>query len=556
MNLLKNFVDCNLDADYDELKKNYKIKIPQNFNFAYDVVDEYAKIQPEKQAMLWCNDNNEELTFNFKQMSELSKQTANLLVAKGIKKGDRVMLILRRRWEFWPLMLALHRIGAIAIPATNQLLAEDITYRIKSAGIKMIVSFDEGKILKQIELSLEKNPADVSLISVLGGGEKWGDFHSELKKYDSSFERPSGENATCNTDPMLLYFTSGTSGYPKMVVHNFLYPLGHIATAKLWQHVVDDGLHFSIAETGWGKAVWGKLYGQWIAGSSVFVYDMLGFTPDLFFEKLQQYHITTFCAPPTVYRFLIRRDLTQIKTPALKHCVTAGEALNSEVYNIFFKQTGFKMHEGYGQTETPLIAGTFKGMEPRPGSMGKAAPGINLEIVDENGKRCPPNQTGDIVIHLSDELTPGIFMGYYGDEENTKKALDSGTYYTGDTAYYDEDGYIWFVGRGDDLIKSTGYRVSPFEVESVLQQHPAVLECAVTGVPDSYRGQAVKASIVLCEGYEPSNELKTEINTFVKGKLAVYKSPRVIEFVKELPKTISGKIRRVQIRQEDERKNK
>ncbi|MBQ5383405.1 MAG: AMP-binding protein, partial [Treponema sp.] len=402
-----------------------------------------------------------------------------------------------------------------------------------------------------IEEAMIKSPSVEYLVSVQGAREGWIDFHKELESCSAEFERPIGEKATHNDDTMLLYFTSGTSGYPKMVMHNFTYPLGHIVTAKFWQHVQDDGLHLSVAETGWGKAVWGKLYGQWISGTAVFVYDMRAFTPELFFKKISMYKVTTFCAPPTVYRFLIRQDLTKYDISYLKYCVTAGEALNAEVYNKFYEKTGIKMFEGYGQTETTLIAGNFPGMEPKPGSMGKPAPGYDLEIVDELGKRCPPMQTGRIVIHLERGKPLGLFSGYYRNEDQTVAALSGPVYDTGDTAYYDEDGYIWFVGRSDDIIKSSGFRISPFEVESVLQEHPSVLECAVTGVFDASRGQLVKATIVLNKGYVPGKELEIEIKTFVKEHLAVYKIPRMIEFVDELPKTISGKIRRVEIRQKD-----
>lgn len=550
MNLLDRFINIPEDAVYDQMK-DYKVTVPDNFNFSYDVVDVYARECPDKKALVWCDDNEGEEIFTFLEISQWSKRAANFFVSKGIKKGDRVMLFLRRRYEFWWIILALHRIGAIAIPATTQLLSEDIVYRNNSADIKMIVSVDDGMVQQNIEEAMIKSPSVEYLVSVQGAREGWIDFHKELESCSAEFERPIGEKATHNDDTMLLYFTSGTSGYPKMVMHNFTYPLGHIVTAKFWQHVQDDGLHLSVAETGWGKAVWGKLYGQWISGTAVFVYDMRAFTPELFFKKISMYKVTTFCAPPTVYRFLIRQDLTKYDISYLKYCVTAGEALNAEVYNKFYEKTGIKMFEGYGQTETTLIAGNFPGMEPKPGSMGKPAPGYDLEIVDELGKRCPPMQTGRIVIHLERGKPLGLFSGYYRNEDQTVAALSGPVYDTGDTAYYDEDGYIWFVGRSDDIIKSSGFRISPFEVESVLQEHPSVLECAVTGVFDASRGQLVKATIVLNKGYTPSKELEIEIKTFVKEHLAVYKIPRMIEFVDELPKTISGKIRRVEIRQKD-----
>ncbi|MBO5606754.1 MAG: AMP-binding protein [Treponema sp.] len=554
MNLLDRFINIDGNATYEVAKRDYKLKVPGNFNFAYDVVDEYARLCPEKRALVWCNDENEEHFFSFKEISDDSKRTAQFFVKQGIKKGDRVMVFLRRRYEYWWIAVALHRIGAIVVPATTQLLADDIVYRNNAADIKMIVALDDKKIPKQIMEAMNKSPSVEKLVSVSGPREGWIDFHKELESCTPDFPRPEGEAATCNEDPMLMYFTSGTSGYPKMVLHNFLYPLGHIVTAKFWQNVTDDGLHLSVAETSWAKAGWGKIYGQWISGTAIFVYDMLGFTPDLFFKKISHYKVTTFCAPATVYRFLIRQDLSKYDLSNLRYCVTAGEALNAEVYNRFYEKTGLRIFEGFGQSETPVIAGNFPGIEPRPGSMGKAAPGIDLEVVDENGNHCPPHQVGHMVIHLEKGRPVGLLCGYYRNEDQTKKALGGPLYDTGDTAYYDEDGYIWFVGRSDDIIKSSGFRISPFEVESVLQEHPAVLESAVTGVPDEKRGQLVKATIVLNKGYTASEELELEIKTYVKQHLAVYKIPRMVEFVDELPKTSSGKIRRMEIRKKDSSK--
>ncbi len=550
--LYKEFLDGQTEfSGYEDLKKNFKIKIPENFNFSYDVVDRYAEDEPEKRALVWCDDHNEEHIFNFSQISEMSKRTANFLTAHGIRKGDAVMLILRRRYEFWLFILALHRIGAIAVPATNMLLKKDIEYRNKAASIKMIVAAEEEKVMGEIEAALPKSPTLRNLVTVGGERKGWINFHNEFEHCLPVFERIDGPQGTHNDDIMLLYFTSGTSGYPKMVGHNFLYPLGHIVTAKFWQNVIDDGLHLSIAETGWGKAVWGKLYGQWLAGSAVFVYDMESFKPDLMLHKISQYKITTFCAPPTVYRYLIRQNLSKYDLSSLKYCVTAGEALNAEVYNRFYEQTGIKMFEAYGQTESTVIAGNFPGIEPKPGSMGKPAPGYKVKIVRTDGTPCPVGETGQIVIDVEESHPMGLFAGYYQDVVLTAEAFDGGIYHTGDTAYMDEDGYIWFVGRADDIIKSSGYRISPFEVESVLQQHPAVLECAVTGVLDAKRGQLVKATIVLTKDYEASDKLKIKLTEFVKNQTASYKCPRIIEFVEELPKTISGKIRRVEIREKD-----
>ncbi|MCR5217810.1 AMP-binding protein [Treponema sp.] len=555
MNLLKDFIkDYREYKDYDDMVQNFKLNIPEDFNFSYDVIDRYAELEPEKRALVWCDDEGDEKFFNFKDISRDTQRAAHFLSRHGIKKRDVVMLILRRRYEFWWLLPALHRIGAIAVPATNQLLKHDIIYRCNAADIKMIISFDDGNVMKQIEAALPESKSVQELVTVKGSREGWTDFHKEVDAYGeecNSFPRPQGEAATHNNDSMLMYFTSGTSGYPKMVAHDFTYPLGHITTAKFWQNVMDDGLHISVAETGWGKAVWGKLYGQWIAGTAVFVYDMVSFAPDLFFKKIAHYKVTTFCAPPTAYRFLIRQDLSKYDLSNLKYCVTAGEAMNSEVFNKFLEKTGIKIYEGYGQTESTVLAGTFPGMEVKPGSMGKSAPGYDVQIHNHDGKKCAPLECGSIVVNLKGGKPTGIFKGYYKNPEQTEKALSGEWYDTGDTAYYDDDGYIWFVGRNDDLIKSAGYRISPFEVESVLQQHPSVLECAVTGIKDPKRGQAVKATIVLTKEYKASKELEIELKTFATEHLALYKIPRLIEFVDELPKTISGKIRRVEIRQKD-----
>ena len=552
MVLYKEFIEDDRDfSSYEDLKKHFKIKIPDNFNFAYDVVDRYAREEPNKRALVWCDDSGEERVFTFADISEMSKKTANFLTAHDIKKGDSVMLILRRRYEFWWFIIALHRIGAIAIPATDQLLVKDIEYRNNAAEIKMIVSFDEPKVQGEIEKSLAESPSVKTLVTVGSDRGIWVNFHKAYETCAADFPRPEGNAATTNEDIMLLYFTSGTSGYPKMVQHNFLYPLGHIVTAKYWQNVVDDGLHLTIAETGWAKAVWGKLYGQWLAGSAVFAYDMVSFKPDRMLQKIAHYKVTTFCAPPTVYRYLIRQDFKKYDLSHLKYCVTAGEALNAEVFNKFFEQTGIKMAEAYGQTEATVIIGNFPGMEIKPGSMGKPAPGYDVDIISPKGVTCKAGEQGEIVIRIDKERPFGLFSGYYRDFSLTAAAFDGELYHTGDTAYFDKDGYLWFIGRNDDIIKSAGYRISPFEVESVLMKHPAVLECAVTGVEDKKRGQLVKATVVLNAGFEPSKSLEIELQDYVKQQTASYKHPRIVEFVKELPKTISGKIRRVEIREKD-----
>ncbi|MGP1475812.1 MAG: AMP-binding protein [Treponema sp.] len=541
--------------DYTDLKKNCRLKAPENFNFSYDIIDRYAKDCPEKRALVWCDDNGEEKTFTFADISIESKRAAYFLSAAGIKKGDAVMLILRRRYEFWILMPALHRIGAIVVPATDQLLQKDIEYRTNAAEIKMIISYENPIIQSEIEKAMPASKTVKTLVTVGSERKGWVNFHTEYEKCTAEFPRPVGEAATNNEDPMLMYFTSGTSGYPKMVLHNFVYPIGHIITAKYWHGVVDDGLHLTVAETGWAKATWGKLYGQWICGTAIFVYDMTSFKPDKMLQKISQYGVTTFCAPPTVYRYLIRQDLSKYDLSSVVRCTTAGEALNGEVYNKFHQFTGQKIFEGYGQSESAIIAGNFLNEPVKPGSMGKASPAYEVEIVDPNGKPVAAGEVGELVIHVDREYSFGLLTGYYRDVALTADAFDGGVYHTGDTVYQDEDNYIWFVGRKDDIIKSSGYRISPFEVESVLQQHPSVMECAVTGVEDAKRGQAVKATIVLSPGFEASHELEIELFDFVKHETALYKCPRIIEFVKELPKTISGKIRRVEIREKDKGKD-
>lgn len=550
--MLKKYIEGSLEfSSYEEMREKFSIKIPENFNFAYDVVDEYAGTEPNRTALVWCDDNDGERYFSFFDLAEASAKTANFLKERGIKKGDRVMIILRRRYEFWFFLLALHKIGAIAIPATTMLLAKDVEYRNKAANVKMIVTVDEENLQEEVEKSLENSPSVESLVTIGKKRKGWISFYDFYESESPIFKRPSGEEGTENSDIMLLYFTSGTSGYPKMVEHNFSYPLGHIVTAKYWQGVLNGGLHLTVAETGWAKAVWGKIYGQWLCGSAVFVYDMNSFVPAKLLEKMAKYKVTTFCAPPTVYRYLVRQNLKKFDLSNLKCCATAGEALNDEIFNKFYELTGHKLKEGYGQTELTLTIGNFPGMEIKPGSMGKPAPGYNIDIVDSQGNSCPAGETGEIVIRLEKGRPFGMFAGYYKDDELTAKVFEGNLYHTGDTAYKDQDGYYWFVGRTDDMIKSAGYRISPFEVESVLQKHPAVLECAVTGVLDPKRGQVVKATIVLNEGFTGDTKLSRDLQAFVKENTASYKYPRVVEFVDELPKTISGKIRRVEIREKD-----
>ena len=541
---------------YEDLYKNFKITIPNDFNFAYDVVDEYAKTEPKREALVWCDDNDESHIYTFKDLSLASQRTANFLVEQGIQKGDRVMLILRRRYEFWFFLLALHRIGAIAIPATNMLAAEDLEYRFNAAEIKMVVTYDDPALQKEVDKAKSKCESVEKLVTVgQTARQNWISFYDDYELFPSTFERPVGDAATHNDDIMIVYFTSGTSSNPKMVAHTYTYPLGHIVTAKYWQHVVDGGRHLTVAETGWAKALWGKIYGQWIAGSAVFTYDMTTFIPGKLLEKMAEYKVTTFCAPPTVYRYILQHGLSKYDLSSLQYCTTAGEALNLDIYNRFYEQTGIRMQEGYGQTELTLTTGNFGFSEPHPGSIGKPSPGYQMEIINAEGKPCAADEVGELIIKIDQGKPFGMFGGYYRDAERTEKVFEGGVYHTGDTAYRDKDGFFWFVGRTDDLIKSSGYRISPFEVEEVLHKHPAVLEVAVTGVEDKSRGQAVKATVVLQKGYEASKELAKEIQLFAKNIAASYKSPRIIDFVTELPKTISGKIRRATIRDKDTAEN-
>ncbi len=540
---------------YEELLENFKIDLPGNFNYAYDVVDEIAAQTPNKLAMVWCDPTGAEAIFTFEQMKYYSNKAANFFRSHGIRKGDPVMLILKRRYEFWFCLLGLHKIGAVCIPATHLLTKKDIVYRCNAADIKMIVSVSDDEVIKHVEASLPETPSLKAKALVNCNKDGWLNISEELEIASPVFERPIGDSAPTNNDIMLLYFTSGTTGMPKMVQHDFTYPLGHILTAKYWQNVVDGGLHLTVADTGWAKAMWGKIYGQWLSGSAVFVYDYDKFVPKDLLDVIVKYKVTTFCAPPTIYRFFIKEDLTKFDLSNLKYCAIAGEPLNPEVYNQFYTTTGLKLMEGYGQTELTVTLATFPWMEPKPGSMGKPAPGYDIDLLDENGNSCDVGEEGQIVIR-TDKCKPfGMFDGYYRDSALTNKVWHDNLYYTGDMAWKDEDGYFWFVGRADDLIKSSGYRIGPFEVESALIEHPAILECAITAVPDPDRGQIVKATVVLAKGYTPGNKLVKELQDHVKRVTAPYKYPRIIEFVDELPKTISGKIRRVEIRENDNEDN-
>jgi len=549
--MLEQYVSRLTFTDYEDFYNNFEIKIPERFNYAYDVVDKIAEQDPNKRAIVWCNEKGDERIFNFGELKELSNKAANFFRNLGIKKGDPVMLILKRRYQFWYALLALHKLGAIAIPATHLLTKKDIVYRNNAADVKMIVAVAEDEVIAHIEDALPESPT-VKYIALVGGSrEGWLDFDAEIEKASPDFIKPTGEELPSNSDISVLYFTSGTTGMPKMVQHDFTYPLGHILTAKFWQNVQDGGLHLTVADTGWAKALWGKIYGQWLCGSAVFVYDYDKFVPSEMLNIISKYKITTFCAPPTIYRFFIKEDLSKYDLSCLKHCSIAGEPLNPEVYYQFLKATGLKLSEAYGQTELTVTLANYPWIRPKPGSMGKPSPGYDIDLVDENGNSCEVGEEGQIVIRTHSRKPVGMFGGYYRDPELTSKVWNNNVYYTGDMAWRDEDGYFWFVGRADDVIKSSGYRIGPFEVESALLEHPAVLECAITAAPDEVRGQVVKATVVLAKGYTPSEELKKELQEHVKKVTAPYKYPRIIEFVDELPKTISGKIRRVEIREQD-----
>ncbi|OJU54317.1 MAG: acetyl-CoA synthetase [Bacteroidales bacterium 45-6] len=545
--MLEKFISQTSFVSTDDFKKNYRVRIPENFNFAYDVVDEWAHQQPDKVALCWVNDHGVHHNFTFAEIKKYSDQTASYFLSLGIKKGDMVMLMLKRRYEFWFSILALHKIGAVVIPATHLLTVKDIIYRCKAADIKAVVCTEEHEMMDKVDEALPKCPSLKARIALGNAKVGWSDFKRGIESCEA-FVRPPFVNT--NDDIMLLYFTSGTTGDPKMVIHDYTYPLGHIVTASFWHNLHQDSLHLTVADTGWGKAVWGKLYGQWIAGANVFVYDHEKFNPQTILKLIEEYKITSFCAPPTVFRFMIREDLSQYDLSSLKYCTTAGEALNPSVFETFYKATGIKMMEAFGQTETTATIVTFPWMEPKAGSMGIPNPAYNIDLLRSDGSTAEDGEQGEVVIRVGEEKPLGLFMGYYRDEALTKQVYHDGIYYTGDVAWRDEDGYYWFIGRIDDVIKSSGYRIGPFEVESALMTHPAVVECAVTGVPDEIRGQAVKATIVLSKDYKDKagEQLIKDIQNHVKAVTAPYKYPRVIEFVDELPKTISGKIKRVDIR--------
>jgi len=614
MSLLDKYLPRKEFESYEDFYKNYAVNIPENFNFAYDVIDALAGEKPNERALQWCDEKGAQASFTFAQIRDLTNKAVNVLCEAKIGKGDPVMLILKRRWEYWPLILALHKLGAIAIPATHLLTTKDIVYRCNAADIKAIICVDDIELMHRIdeaESIMERsgeshgvsylcykafvrsvhtpkdfNPAlaakeqfnaktktfhDTTPFtgSVTDGAAgvfgahhdadsgfqmpepmlSWIDFGPLMNGASKDFQRP--EHVNKNDDIMLLYFTSGTTGMPKMVRHDFAYPFGHIATAKYWHQVIPSGLHLTVADTGWAKAAWGCIYGQWLCEAGIFIYDYDRFVPAAMLEMISKYKLTTFCAPPTIYRFFIKEDLKQYDFSALRHCSVAGEPLNPEIFEQFLAGTGIKLRECYGQTELTVSLCTWPWLEPKPGSMGKPAPGYDIDLLLEDGSPCKMGEEGEIVVRTDKRRPYGMFGGYYRDKELTSSVWHDDVYYTGDVAWRDEDGYYWFVGRNDDVIKSSGYRIGPFEVESALLEHPAVLECAVTGIPDEDRGTIVKATVVLAKGYVSSEDLKKELQEHVKKTTAPYKYPRIVEFVNELPKTISGKIRRVQIREGD-----
>ena len=549
--MLEKFLNKTEFKTQEDFKENFRVKVSDDFNFGYDVIDAWAKAVPEKEALLWVNDKGEVKHVTYGAFKNITDQCAAFFQGIGIGKGDRVMLILKRRVEWWYAMVALHKIGTVAIPATHMLTEKDIIYRCHMAGISCIISCGDPIVLGHVQKARRFSPMlrhCISIGPIVPNG--FYDFWRGLQEA-SPLEKIKRNKVT---DNFLLYFTSGTTGEPKMVMHDYSYPLAHIITAKYWHNLDESSLHLTLADTGWGKAAWGKFYGQMIVGATVFIYDFEGhFIPSDLLKIMQDYKVTSFCAPPTIYRFLIREDITAYNLSSLKWCTTAGESLNPSVFEEWEKKTGITVREAYGQTETTMVVGTYPWVTPRPGAMGVCNPQYDIDVVDEKGNHVKPMEQGELVIKVDNGKPLGLFKKYYRNEEMTEQRIVDGRYHTGDVVYYDEDGYLWFVSRIDDVIKTSGYRVGPFEVESALMTHPAVLECAITAVPDEIRGQIVKATIVLTEEYKDkaSESLVKELQAHVKKETAPYKYPRIIEFIDELPKTISGKVRRAAIRQGD-----
>ena len=538
---------------YEDFKANYKVNVPENFNFGFDIVDAWADSEPEKKALVWCDDHDHERIFTFTDIKKLSNRAANFFRSIGIRKGTVVMLILRRRWEYWVCATALHKLGAILIPGSLQLTKKDIVYRGNSASVQTIVCVNDPFVIEQIETAEGDVPSLQTKVMVVDHREGWLTLNDELERFSDVFERPTDDQATRWDDIMLVYFTSGTTGMPKMVQHNFAYPLGHIITAKYWQRVEENRLHMSVSDSGWAKFGWGKIYGQWICGAVVFAYDMDKFVPLHLLEKITQYKVTTFCAPPTMFRFMLQEDVTKFDLSCIHHCCIAGEPLNPEVFKKWYNLTGLELCEGFGQSEGPVLIANFQWFKPIPGSTGKPSPLFDIQLIDSDGNVCEDGDEGTIAIMDVKHNPPtGLFTGYFKNPEMTEEKLGGAYYDTGDVAWRDSKGYYWFVGRNDDVIKCSGYRIGPFEVESAMLEHPAVVECAITGAPDPIRGQVVKATVVLAEGYEGTPALTKELQNHVKHVTAPYKYPRVIEYVEELPKTLGGKIKRAQIRRADE----
>ncbi len=538
--LCEQFIQCT--ENENGLVRAIDFHNDDKFNFAFDIVDALAKKSPDKLALLHISRDKVERRFSFNDIKRASAQCANYFKSLGIRKGDRVMLVLKRHYQFWFAVLGLHKLGAIVIPATNQLQSHDFEYRFNAAGVSAILCTADGDTANQVDIAAAVCPVLRTRILVGGEREGWHNFDAEYPLYSAHFYR--SEETPCGNDPMLMFFTSGTTGYPKIATHSYRYPLGHYITAKYWHGVSDDGLHFTISDTGWGKALWGKLYGQWLCEGAVFTYDFDRFDAADILPMFAKYHITTFCAPPTMLRMMIKQDISQYDFSSVRRMTTAGEALNTEVYRQFEQATGLQIMEGFGQTETTLSIANLMGDSHKLGSMGKPSPLFDVTLMDSDGNPVPDGEVGEIVIATDRRVPPGLFLGYYNDPEKTAETWHDGYYHTGDTAWRDEDGYYWYVGRVDDVIKSSGYRIGPFEIESVIMELPYVLECGVSAAPDEVRGQVVKASIVLTKGTEPTEELKKEIQNYVKTHTAPYKYPRIVVFREELPKTISGKIQR------------
>ena len=546
MRMLEKFLPRTEFDSYEDFIKNYKVNVPERFNFGFDVIDAWAAEDKEKVALQWCDDHGGDRAFTFAELSKLSNQAAGYFRSLGVGKGDVVMCILRRRYEYWITAIALCKLGAVIIPATMQLTAKDIVYRAGAAGVKAVVCLNDAFVIEQMEKALPDCPTVAHKLIVAGEREGWLSFNDGIATQPENFPRPADIEVT---DPMLIYFTSGTTGMPKMVLHNFTHPLGHIVTAHYWQQVQENKLHMSVSDSGWAKFGWGKIYGQLICGATIFAYDMDKFVPRNLLEKLQQYKVTTFCAPPTMYRFMLADGMEEYDLSSIAHLGNAGEPLSPEIFAKVKGILGHDMTEGFGQSESSVLIANFPWFAPKPGSMGKPSPLYDIDLINAEGNSCEDGEEGTIVIRNTEAV--GLFRGYYLNEELTAEAFAGGAYNTGDVAWRDHDGYYWFVGRNDDVIKCSGYRIGPFEVESALSEHDAVLECAITAAPDEKRGQVVKATVVLNKGYQPSDGLKKELQEHVKRVTAPYKYPRIIDFVEELPKTISGKIKRAEIRQDN-----